>query len=38
MSNMPTYHCQACGRRDAWHRDGSTCPALSKGGEFANPA
>jgi hypothetical protein len=38
MTNMPTYHCQACGRRDAWHRDGSTCPALNKGGDFANPA
>jgi len=24
------YHCQACGRKDAWHKDGTTCPALLK--------
>jgi hypothetical protein len=33
----PVFHCQACGRKDAFHRDGSTCPALLRGGEYANP-
>jgi hypothetical protein len=31
------HHCQACGRRDAWHRDGSVCPALQRGSLYANP-
>ena len=32
------YHCQACGRKDAWHKDGTTCPALLQGSTDANPS
>jgi hypothetical protein len=33
----PVYHCQACGRKDAWHKNGTTCPALQQGSADANP-
>ena len=37
LKPKPVFHCQACGRKDAWHKDGTRCPALLKGSPDANP-
>ena len=36
-ANKTLYHCQACGRTDAWHPDGLKCAALRLAHEYANP-
>ena len=36
-ANKTLYHCQACGRINAWHPDGTKCAALRLAHEYSNP-